>query len=217
MPTLPTTTPAIRPQSVKKTHRNIPAALVREVVEGIPFYYPGYRAILHKTKKIEDIMGDSGLQSLLKNTIGDFLKSQIDRKNYYVFAGETGSHLNHRNNFGLDIAIYDRQVLTPDKITAKYIDVPPKAVLEIDVNVEMSDTNGNLFEQYIVPKVQQLFAFGTETIIWVFTKTKTIIQATAAEQWSFPKWDSDLEVMPGVTLNVARLIEEEGINFDLNH
>lgn len=211
-----TTTPAIQPQPGKKTHRNIPAALVREVVEGIPFYYPGYRAILHKTKKIEDIMGDSGLQSLLKNTIGDFLKLQIDRKKYYVFAGETGSHLNHRNNFGLDIVIYDRQVLTPDKITAKYIDVPPKIVLEIDVNVEMPDANGNLFEQYIVPKIQQLFAFGAEKIIWVFTKTKTIILATAAEQWSFPKWDSDLEVMPGVTLNVARLIAEEGINFDLN-
>jgi hypothetical protein len=209
-----TTIPSDPTQSVKKTRRNIPVSLVREVVEGIPFYYPGYRSVLNKTKKLEDIMGDSGLQTLLKNTIGDFLKMQIDRKRYYVFAGETGSHLNHRNNFGLDIAIYDRQVLTPDKITLKYIDVPPKIVLEIDVNVEMPHSDGNLFEQYIVPKIQQLFAFGTEKVIWAFTKSKTIIQATAAEQWEFVKWDSDIEVMPGVRVNIARLLEEEGIELD---
>lgn len=76
----------------------------------------------------------------------------------------------------------------------------------------MSDVNGNLFEQYIVPKIQQLFAFGTENVIWIFTKSKTIIQAASAEQWAFPKWDSELEVMPGVTVNIARLVEEEGIN-----
>lgn len=204
------------PRTSKKAHRNIPVALVREIVEGIPFYYPGYRGVLNKSKKLEDIMGDSGLQSLLKNTIGDILKLQIDRKRFYVFAGETGSHFNHRNNFGLDIAIYDRQVLTPGKITAKYIDVPPKIVLEIDVKVEMPNVDGNLFEQYILPKIQQLFAFGAEKVIWIFTKSKTIIHATAAEQWAFPKWDSDIEIMPGAMVNMARLMEDEGINLDLH-
>ena len=63
--------------------------------------------------------------------------------------------------------------------------------------------------------IQQLFAFGAEKVIWVFTKSKTIIHAIAAEQWAFPKWDSDIEVMLGATLNIARLIEEEGINLDL--
>lgn len=204
--------PANQPKLAKKARRNIPAALVREVVEGIPFYYPGYRAVLNKTKKLEDIMSDSGLQSLLKNAIGDAIKAQIDRKKFHIFAGETGSHLNHRNNFGLDVVIYDRQVLTPDKITAQFVDVPPKIVLEIDVKVEMSDINGNLFEQYIVPKIRQLFAFGTEKVIWFFTKSKTIILATSAEQWAFPKWDSDIEVMPGVKVNIARLVKEEGID-----
>lgn len=207
-----TAIPADQPKPAKKMRRNIPAALIREVVEGIPFYYPGYRAVLNKTKKLEDVMSDSGLQSLLKNAVGDAIKAQIDRKKFYVFAGETGSHLDHRNNFGLDVVIYDRQVLTPDKITAKFVDVPPKIVLEIDVHVEMSDANGNLFEQYIVPKIRQLFAFGTEKVIWFFTKSKTIIQATSVDQWAFPKWDSDIDVIPGVALNIARLVEAEGIN-----
>jgi len=206
-----TSVPILPQQPDKRPHRPIPTVLVREVIEGISFYYPGYRSVVNKTKKLEDIMADSGLQAFLKNIIGDLLKARIDRKQYYVFAGETGSHFNTRNNFGLDIAIYDRQLLTPDKITAKYVDVPPKIVLEIDVKVEMSDASGNLFEQYIVPKIQQLFAFGAEKVIWFFTKSKTVIYATAAEQWTFPKWDSDLEIMPGVMVNIAQLMEEEGI------
>ena len=35
---------------------------------------------------------------------------------------------------------------------------------------------------------------------------------TSVEQWAFPKWDSEIEVMSGVTVNIARLVEEEGIN-----
>jgi len=75
-----TAIPTTQPKPAKKARRNIPAALVREVVEGIPFYYPGYRAVLNKTKKLEDIMSDSGLQSVLKNIIGDAIKPQVDRK-----------------------------------------------------------------------------------------------------------------------------------------
>ncbi len=205
-------TPIEKGVATKKTSRNIPESLVRETVEGIPFYYPGFRGVLNKTKKLEEIMSDSGLQAYLKDLIGDLIKAQIDRKFFIVIAGEVGSHLDNRNNFGLDIAIYDRQVLTNDKITTKFVDVPPKIVLEIDVNVQMGpDSTGNLFEQYMVPKIQQLFAFGTERVFWVFTKTRTILMATEAGQWSFPKWDSDLEIMPGVTVNIARLIEEEGL------
>ena len=79
----------------------------------------------------------------------------------------------------------------------------------------MPDADDNLFEQYLVPKIRQLFAFGTERVIWFFTKSRTIIFASAAENWSFPKWDSELEVMPDVFVNITRLIEEEGIQLDL--
>ena len=45
---------------------DIPAALVKETIDGIPFYYAGYRSVLNKTKTLEDIMADSGLQIDLK-------------------------------------------------------------------------------------------------------------------------------------------------------
>jgi Uma2 family endonuclease len=190
--------------------------IVREVIDGVPFFYKGYKSVLNKTQKLEDIKGDSGLQSLLKNAIGDLIKAQIDKKRYRVLAGETGSHSNHRNNFGLDVVIYDRNVLNPSRITTKYIDVKPKIVIEIDVKVEIPNGNGNLFETYILPKIQQLFAFGVEKVIWYFTKSKTIIYATSANQCSFLPWESDVEVMPNVIVNIVQLLEEEEINLDLN-
>ena len=99
---------------LKKVGRKIPDYLVREVIDGIPFYYAGYRSVLNKTKNIDEIMADSGLQWILKDAIGDALKAKIDRKSYKVLVGEGGSHIDHRNNLSLDVAIFDKKLLTPD-------------------------------------------------------------------------------------------------------
>ncbi len=56
---------------VKKREEDIPDYLVRETIDGIPFYYPGFREVINKTKIIEDIIPDSGLQIVLKNYVGD--------------------------------------------------------------------------------------------------------------------------------------------------
>jgi len=40
---------------------NIPPSLIKETIDGIPFYYAGYRSVLNKTRKLEEIMPDSGL------------------------------------------------------------------------------------------------------------------------------------------------------------
>jgi hypothetical protein len=34
----------------------IPQILVREVIDGVPFFYKAYKSVLNKTKKLEDIM-----------------------------------------------------------------------------------------------------------------------------------------------------------------
>ena len=100
----------------------IPVILVKETIDGIPFYYNGYRSVLNKTKKIEDIIADSGLQTDIKPYLFGKLQA-LDRKQYKVYMGEVGSHVDHRSNMSLDLAVYDRKLLTPDKITSKYIDV----------------------------------------------------------------------------------------------
>jgi hypothetical protein len=41
----------------KAQRRKIPAYLVRETIEGVDFYYPGFRQVLNKQKKLEEITG----------------------------------------------------------------------------------------------------------------------------------------------------------------
>ncbi len=197
---------------VKKNGRKIPDYLVREVIDGIPFYYAGFREVLNKTKTLDDIMPHSTLQGIIKNYVGDELKLNLDRKQYYVIVGETGTHINHKNNLGLDVALFDKAVLTPDKINDKFADVAPKLVVEVDVKIELADRSANLFDEFVKRKIRTLFAFGTEKVIWIFSGNKTVIVATPNAPWQTLGWDNDIELFDGITFNIAGYLKEEGIN-----
>lgn len=190
--------------------RAIPAYLVREVIDGIPFYYRGYRQAMKKTKTLEELMSDSGLQFFLKLYLYDLLKARLNLKKYRVGAGELGFHPNYKNNMGLDVVIFDRKVLTPDKITAKFVEVPPRLVIEVDVNVELPERDSDLFQEYVVRKIRRLFASGTEKVIWIFTKSQQVFSATADAPWQVYDWDQDVELMEGARVNLANYIREEG-------
>ncbi len=198
----------------KKYRRKIPKKFIKETIDGIPFYYRGYRSVLNKTKTIEDIMADSGLQLLIKNLLKDFLTVNLDTSKYWIFVGEVGSHLDHRSNMGLDVAIYDKKVLTIDKITNKYIDVTPTMVIEVDVNVEMEDRTSNLFEEFVLRKVRRLHQFGTKKVIWIFTKSKTVIVALPNNNWRVLEWDTTIELIEGVSVNIAQQLKDIGFNFE---
>lgn len=190
--------------------RAIPAYLVREVIDGIPFYYRGYRQAMNKTKTLEELMSDSGLQFFIKDYLSDFLKARLNLKKYRVGAGELGFHPNYKNNMGLDVVVFDRKVLTPDKITAKFVEVPPLLVIEVDVNVELPERDSDLFQEYVVRKIRRLFASGTEKVIWIFTKSQQVFSATATAPWQVYDWDQDVELLEGVQVNLAKYIREEG-------
>lgn len=194
-----------------KVVSEIPVALVRETIDGIPFYYAGFRSVLNKTKTLEDILADSGLQLFLKRFFFKLLDSGLDALKFVVLMGEVGNHLDHRSNLGLDVAVYDKKILTSDKITTKYIDVAPKIVIEIDVNVEMAEPNENIFEEFVLRKVKKLFEFGTEKIVWVFSKSKTVIVARPGGKWDVVDWDQDVELADCIVFNIAKYLEEEGI------
>jgi Uma2 family endonuclease len=191
--------------------RKIPKSLIRETIDGIPFYYKGFRSVLNKTKKLEEIMADSSLQSLLKKYLFSILLKELNDEKYEPFMGEVGSHLDHRNNMGLDIAVYETKLLTPDKFTTKYFDITPKLVIEIDVNVEVLDKTTNLFEEFVLRKVRQLHAFGTEKIIWIFSKSKTVIVARPDNTWEVLEWDKDVELLDGIKFNIADYLKKRGI------
>ena len=100
--------------------------------------------------------------------------------------------------------------MTPDKITTKYIDVSPKIVIEVDVNVELEESNANTFE-FVLRKVKKLHEFGVEKLIWIFSKSETVIIATPDHKWEVINWDNEIEIIDGITFNVAAYLKEKGI------
>jgi len=192
----------------------IPEYLIKETIDGIPFYYKGFRDVLNKTKTKVDIMADSGLQGFIKTFFTLLFAKFLDLDKYQFFVGETGAHIDRRSNLSLDISIFENSLLTPDKITNKYIDVNPKIVIEIDVNVELADPNVNPFDEFVLRKVKKLHKFGVEKIIWIFSKSKTIIVSTADQKWDVVDWDKEIEIMKGISFNIAQYLKEKGINTD---
>ena len=181
----------------------IPEEFVREVLDGVRFYYPGFRQALKNKQTAEDIMADSLFQAILKNLIGDFLKKKLNRKNWMVLAGETGSHINIKNNLGLDVVVFEKAAALNQKNWLEYSNFPPFLVIEIDVNVELPDVQSDLFQEYVVPKINRLFAFGTQKVVWVFTKSKKVFIADGQSQ-RIEDWGNPIEILDGIFFNIEK-------------
>jgi hypothetical protein len=200
-------------QVEKKTRkRKVPSYLIKEWVNGIPVYYKGYRDVLKKAKTPEDIIADGILQAAIKFWLTLLLGNQLSLTKYWIFSGEVGSHQAHRQNAAHDLVIIEKSKLPPGKVTNRYADVPAKIVIEIDTVVEYGDDFPT--EQYVQQKTQQTLDFGTEKVIWIFTTTQKVLVATPGADWIITDWSSTLEILDGVTFNLAEFIEKEGIVLD---
>ncbi|CAN5328880.1 hypothetical protein BH09BAC4_BH09BAC4_25090 [soil metagenome] len=184
-------------------------SLVYEVLDGRPLYYLGYEDVLAGKKLPEDIMGSSSLQWVLVSYFMRIMIRQLDEKKYWFASNEAGVHIDHRNNLSHDVAIYDRNVLTPDKINAQYVNVPAKVAVEIDVKADVSkvaDFN------YVNRKTKKLLDFGSDKVIWVFSSSQQVMVAERnADAWLTMDWQRDLELLDGQHFNIGRYLEEEGI------
>lgn len=194
----------VRPPKVKE----IPEALVYEVIDGRKLYYKGYKDVLSKKKKIEDIMGASGLQSFIIQYILEILYLQVGRKKYHFLTNEVGSHISHKTNLSGDIHIFDKGSLSANKININYIDIPPKIAIEIDIRIDLSDDKD--FE-YTFTKTQKLLDFGVEKVIWIFSKMNKVVIATKDEDWIVRDWNKDIELIDGQILNIGEYLKNEGI------
>lgn len=201
----------ITTQTPAKPKRKIPNYLVYEVMDGKPIYYRGYQSVLNKTKTLEQIMGCSSLQAELVSYVLSVIYQFIDRKKYRVYTNEIGSHIDTNNNLSNDIAIYDKATLTPDKINKKYPDVPPKIVIEIDTEADVSELTGF---GYIYKKSKKLLDFGVERIIWIMINTQTVTVIEPNHDWQVREWNTDIELMDGHTFNIADYLADEGIVVD---
>ncbi len=190
--------------------QKIPDFLIKEVIDGKPVYYKGYKEVLANKKKPDDIMGCSGLQAEIISYLLRILFSSLDATKYRIYTNEVGSHLAKKKNYSSDIAIFDKSILTADKIDRHYPVVPPKIVFEIDLDIELEDLKMTEVE-YVLTKTQQLLEFGVEKIFWITTKTKKVSIAESDKKFAFISWDEDIELLDSLHFNIGRYLKEEGI------
>lgn len=192
--------------------RTVPNALIYEIMDGEPIYYRGYREVLNGKKTIEEIMGASSLQWVIVIYIHLIMVRFLDETRYWFAVGEAGVHIDHRNNLAHDVAVYEKTVLTPDKINKKYADVPARVAVEIDIQADLSkDRDG----QYVTRKTRKLLDFGTQKVVWVFTDSQQVMVAErGADAWLTMDWDRDIELLDGRFFNVGNYLAREGIRLD---
>ena len=135
-----------------------------------------------------------------------------DERRYWLASGEAGIHIDHKFNLSHDVAVYEKSVLTPDKISTKYADVPAKLAIEIDVKADLSNSRD---QNYVHRKTRKLLDFGTEKIIRLFTETRQVMVAErGADAWLTMDWHRDLDLLDGATFNVGQYLEDEGIRLE---
>jgi len=186
----------------------VPYILIRDVMDGRPFYYKGYQKVMKGLLKPEDIMGASGLQSEVVMYLNFLLTSSLGIKDFRIYTSESGNHLAKNLNYGLDLAVYETSVLTPDRITTKYVDVPPKLVVEVDVRV---DTEPLSEIDFIHLKTQRLLEYGVERVIWVTPATQKVLIAELDKDWLVRDWNKPFELWQGIEANVGAYLKERGI------
>jgi Uma2 family endonuclease len=201
----------INTPSQVKNLKKVPDSLIYETIDGQPFYRKGYKSVLKKLKTKEDIMGVSKIQANLISYILRQLFRFLSEDDFYIHSNEAGVHLAKNDNLAGDILIFDKQVLTPNLINDNYAEVPPVINIEVDIKVELD--NADTFD-YMHQKTQKMLQFGTQKMIWVLKKTKTIIVAEPNQPWQIFDWSNDIEILRGVTFNIAAYLKKEGIDID---
>jgi Uma2 family endonuclease len=192
----------------KSKIQKIPPHLIYEEMNGKPLYYKGYKAVLSGKKNLSEIMGCSSLQSVLVYVLGLFIGNNLNRKKYQVASNEAGLHLSLNENLASDIAIFEKDKIILDD---KYFTVAPKVVIEVDIKIDLAETEWNNEIEYLLDKSQKLLDFGVERIIWITTKAKKIFVITPSDKWYVVNYQEDIQVLDDCILNIARLLEEEGI------
>jgi hypothetical protein len=201
----------------RKKLQQIPDYLLKEEIEGIKFYYAGYKQVLNKTNTLEGIMGASGIQSFILDYLLEVLYTQLPKRKYRYFTNESGVRLAHKSNLSFDLAIFDKNVATINKINTKYMDVAPKMTIEIDTEISLDGTNLSNINQYVELKTRKGFDYGIEKTIWIFTQPKKILVAENKPNspWLYYDWSADIELIDGVCFNLLQYMKEEGYNTNL--
>lgn len=188
--------------------KEIPEALVYEIIDGRKLYYKGYKDVLSKKKKIEDIMGSSTLQGYIIFYLLKICYRFLDENKYIFLTNESGIHLEKSSNLSSDISIFEKSILTPNQVNENYAEVAPRIVIEVDIKIHLFMEDDFV---YIDKKTKKLLEFGVEKVIWILSKSKSIVIATKDEDWIVRNWNKDTELIDGQIFNIGKYLQEEGV------
>ena len=183
--------------------------LILEEWDGKIYYRKGYRDVLSGAKTVEQIMGSSSLQAEIISYIFQIILRSIDLRKYRVHTSEPGIHVAKNVNMAGDVLIYDKSVLTPDKISRKYADVPPKVVIEVDISIE---AEGITEMGYVFQKSERLIEFGCEKVIWVLSEIRKVVIFTPGAEAEILNWHGDVTVQDEIVFNIGGYLDSEGIS-----
>ena len=197
---------AVKQHSNQKVAR-MPDILVYEELNGRRLYRKGYKKFLNHTKTIEEIMGCSSLQAAIVSVLLSYLYRQIEDEGYEIMTNEAGLHVSLGNNLSSDIIVYKREDFLKYRLDNHYFDAAPKIVIEVDVKIEVEDTDAT---EYWTKKTETLLNFGVEKVIWFFSEDKKMIIAEQNKDLLIQDWTNDFDLMPNHTLNIEQMIEQKG-------
>lgn len=190
---------------MEKGVENIPRSLIYEMVEGKPIYVRGYKAFLLGQNKSGEPMGSSLLQSMIISQLLLLLHQSL-KHDYYLFTNELGVQIAKGTYRAADIAIFKKDQIRAINIDNKYVDIPPKVVIEIDTKAELEEVPDTF--TYFNQKTDQLLAFGVERVIWIFTDTQKVMIAQQDQNWEILPWGQVFKVIGNVEINIAELIDK---------
>ena len=189
--------------------RQVPPILIYEEFDGHPIYRKGYKDVILGLKKINEIsMGTSTLQWFITNIINRHLQTVLP-PNYLCGPGELGLRLTKNTNFSADIAIFRPGQLKVGFQSARYSDVPPNVVIEIDIKTDGSEYFQNE-DEYAHKKTEQLLQWGVERVIWVFSASRRVLVADNPQKWFFISWDLPFTVINDHEIDVWELMLASG-------
>ena len=188
--------------------RKVPDYLVYETMDGVPIYRKGYKAVLNNSKTLQDIMGSSTLQSEVHMYLNSLLFRHFGTEQYAIYSNKAGLHIARGNNLAGDIFVYDATIMRGDKIGKQYADVPPLLAFEIDIE---ADLEAMTEMGYISRKIEKLLQFGVQKVFWISTEARRVLVAEAGSDWSTISWEKDIEIAPGLTMNIPEHLRKRGV------
>ncbi|MEM6318209.1 MAG: hypothetical protein AAF960_11100 [Bacteroidota bacterium] len=182
----------------------VPKRFIYEMDNGHPIYYKGTKAYLEGKHQNTEPMPDSLFQSWLKGKIFLFLSLLMaEDARFDLTVGEQGLSLKKSSWRAVDIAIFTNENI--DIKSNHYSKKPPVVAFEIDLKGEF-DSPEKLQKDH-KRKIKQLFDFGVEKIIWIYTNEEEVKVITPTEEQTFP-WNEDIHVLENYAINIQAIIKK---------